>query len=238
MNSHFGLEGQQHPLLLVCSVIFTLRAGKLDGIKAEAEDIFHLVAWILDLLFSWSIVETQIQQDIDDLWNEQTQSLRDWPGSTVSDRYIIVDMVFRIVRKLLCHHWDTYYSEWLYSLFCTTIDRESVNGNKEEQLRIQKRLSDYSDSLDEWINNEYNGHLSDEIESVVKGQTADVKPLKPRSGRKAKDLKCIIETFDYLPLLDDRGQRLQAFYQGLKGRFIDIKTPQKDFIDLFQIIIF
>lgn len=211
-----------------------MRAGKLDGNKVKAEDVFRLVAGMLDLLFSGSKVEAWTQQDIDDLWYEQTQMLLDWPDTSVNDRQRIVDTEFRIVRKLLCHHWDTYYSEWLYSLLSTIIDREGKDGSLEEQQRIQKRLSDFSDSLSDWINNGYNGLLSIEIEAVVKGQTAEVRPLKPRSGRKAKDLKCIVETFDYLPRLDDRGQRLQAFYQGLKGRFIDIKTPQKDFIDLFQ----
>lgn len=234
VNDHYGTEGQQHPLLQVCSIIFTIRAGRLDGKKVKAEDVFRLVAWMLDLLFSGSKVEAWTQQDIDDLWCEQAQMLLDWSDTTVNDRQLIVDTEFRIVRKLLCHHWDTYYSEWLYSLFCTTIDRESKGRSLDEQQRIQKRLSDFSDSLNDWINNGYNSHLSIEIEAVVKGQTAEIKSLKPRSGRKAKAIECIVETFDYLPRLDDRGQRLQAFYQGLKGRFIDIKTPQKDFIDLFQ----
>lgn len=234
MSNHFGTEGQNHPLLQVCNVIFTIRASNLEGKKVKAEDVFRIVGWMLDLLFSSSKVDTWTQQNIDDLWCKLSQMLVDWSDTTVNDRRLIADTVFRIVRKLLCHHWDTYYSEWLYGLFCTTIGRESKDGNLEEKQRIQKRLSDFSDSLSDWINNGYNSHLSIEIEAVVKGQTAEIKSLKPRSGRKAKAIECIVETFDYLPLLDDRGQRLQAFYQGLKGRFIDIKTPQKDFIDLFQ----
>ena len=98
--------------------------------------------------------------------------LLDWPDTTVNDRNLIVDTEFRIVRKLLCHHWDTYYSEWLYSLLSATINRESNDSKQEEQQRIQQRLSDFSDSLNDWINNGYNGHLSKEIEAVIKGQTA------------------------------------------------------------------
>ena len=234
MIQHFGRGEQTHPLLLVCNVIFTIRAGKLEGKKVRAEDVFRLVAYMLDMFFSGSKNEVWTQQDIDDLWCEQTKMLLDWPDTTVNDRQLIVDIEFRIVRKLLCHYWDTYYSEWLYSLFCTTIERENKDNSKEEQQRIQKRLMDFSDNLNDWINNDYDGHLNNEIEAVVKGHTAEVKPLKPRSGRKAKDLESIVETFDYQPHLTDRGQRLQAFYQGLKGRFVDSKTPQKDFIDLFQ----
>lgn len=133
---------------------------------------------MLDLLLSGSKVEAWTQQDIDDLWCEQTQMLHDWPDTTVNDRHLIVDTEFRIVRKLLCHHWDTYYSEWIYGLFSMTIDHESKDGSLEEQQRIQKRLSDFSDYLSDWINNGYDGHLSEDIEAVVKGQTAAHTPAE------------------------------------------------------------
>jgi len=57
---------------------------------------------------------------------------------------------------------------------------------------------------------------------------------KRKSGRKAKDLHNIVESFSYLPTLADRGARLTAFYQSLEGRYIDRKTDQKVFIDIFQ----
>lgn len=232
VSNHFGTEEQQHPLLQVCSVIFKLRAGKLEGNKVKAEDVFCLVAGMLDLLFSNSKVEAWAQQDIDDLWCEQTQLLLDWPDTTVNDRQMIVDTEFRIVRKLLCHHWDTYYSEWLYSLFSTTIDSESKDSNKEEQQRIQERLSDFSEQLNEWVNNVYDGHLSEEVEAVMKGEKAKIKPLKPHSGRKSIDIKDITASFNYLPRVEHRAERLQVFHKCLNGVFID--ADLKDFLDMFQ----
>lgn len=220
---------EKNPLLQACNAVFKQRAGQVEG-KTEAEDIFRLVARMVDSLFAWS--ERHTQQDIDDMWYGQTQDLRDWSGTTVRDRQLIVDTVFRIVRKLLCHHWDTYYSEWLYSLFCTTIDRQSADGDKEEQKRIQKRLSDFSDALDEWVNNEYNGHLSEEVEAVVKGEKAEIIPMTKRSGRKQIDPKDITASFDYLPRVEHRAERLQAFYNCLNGLFID--ADLKDLLDMFQ----
>lgn len=213
----------------VCNAVFKQRAGQLEG-NIEAEDIFRLVARMLDSLFSWAEVHTQ--QDIDDLWYGQTQDLREWSGTTVKDRQLIVDTLFRIVRKLLCHHWDTYYSEWLYNLFCTTIDLQSAAGDNVEQQRFQKRLSDFSDTFDEWVNNEYNGHLNDEVEAVVKGEKAEIIPMKKRSGRKQIAPKDITASFDYLPRVEHRGERLQAFHECLNGVFID--ADLKDFLDMFQ----
>ena len=231
IDKFFAQEGKRHPLLHVCSVAFKLRAGKLEGITAEAEDVFCQVAWILDTLFSWSKVPHPVQQDIDDLWDELTQNLRNWPGSTVGDRHLITDTVFRIVCKLFCHHWDTYYCDCLYNLICTTIERESRDDNQEELQRFQTRLLDFSEQLDYWINNEYDSHLSVEIENIIKDKS---EKTKRKSGRKAKDLNNIVESFSYLPTLADRGARLTAFYQSLEGRYIDRKTDQKVFIDIFQ----
>lgn len=214
MRNHFGTEGQLHPLLQVCSVIFTLRAGKLDGNKVKAEDVFRLVAGLLDRLFSDSKVEVWTQQDIDDLWYEQLQMLLDWPDTSANDRQRIVDTEFRIVRKLICHHWDTYYSEWLYILFSTIIDRESKDGSLEEQQRIQKRLSDFSDSLNDWINNGYNGHLSEEIEAVVKGQTAKARKL-------AEEIKNSKEELNFFA----PKKNLQELLKG--AWFAEVRTDEK-----------
>ncbi len=232
LQSHFTGETTVDPLFEVCRNVFAERAASLEGAKADYEDVYLLVVYVLDSLFFNSNIEGQ--QDIDDIWNIILMQVREWPGATVNDRKIIADTVFRIVHKLLCHHWDTYYSDNLYELFSNTLDREKTNNNKEEQKRFRERLSDYSDKLDDWINNAYDGHLSEEIESAIAGKTAKVRVLKSRSGRKPKDVKSIVVTFDYLSYLSDRTARLQALFESLKGRFIAIDSELKDFINLFQ----
>lgn len=232
MQSHFTGETTVDPLFEVCRNVFAERAASLEGAKADYEDVYLLVVYVLDSLFFNSNIEGQ--QDIDDIWNIILMQVREWPGATINDRKIIADTVFRIVHKLLCHHWDTYYSDNLYELFSNTLDREKTNNNKEEQKRFRERLSDYSDKLDDWINNVYDGRLSEEIEATVKGQATKVSGLKSRSGRKPKDVKSIVVTFDYLSYLSDRTARLQALFESLKGRFIAIDSELKDFINLFQ----
>ncbi len=230
MNSHFGTEGQQHPLLLTCSDSFMSRASLLEGVKAGAEDVFRLVAWLLDILTQNAT--TLCQKDIDDYWDRLVIYVRDWEDSKPKDRTIIADTVFRVVRKLLCHHWDVYLSDKLFNMLSETITVKSVNGDVEEQQRFQNRLSEYSDELDEWINNGYDGHLSEEVEAVVKGLKAVVKTINARRGRKSIDPKDITASFSYLPRVDNRVERLQVFFDYLNNVFID--CDKKVFVDIFQ----
>lgn len=230
MNSHFGTEEQQHPLLLTCRESFMSRAALLEGVKAGAEDVFRLVAWLLDELIQNAT--TLCQKDIDDYWDCLVLYVRDWENSKPKDRTIIADTVFRIVRKLLCHYWDVYFSDKLFNMLSETIMLKSEYGNAEEQQRFQNRLSEYSDELDEWINNGYDGHLSEEVESVVKGLKAVVKTINVRRGRKSIDPKDITASFDYLPRVNNRVERLQAFFDCLNKVFVD--CDKKNFVDTFQ----
>lgn len=229
LEDHFACEYYVDPLFAVCNYVFGERAAKLEGVKADYEDIFRQVAWVLDFLTI--DIEPIIQRDVDDLWTGILMQVREWPYATVNDRKIIADTVFRIVRKLLCHHWDTYYSDWLYQMFNDTIERESTAGDREEMQRFQMRLSEYSEQLSDWINNAYDGHLYDEVEAVIKGQIADIK-VKKRSGRKSIAPDDIMASFSYLPRIDYRIERLQAFFDCLNKVFID--CDKKVFVDLFQ----
>ena len=43
---------ENHPLLKTCNDVFTTRAGRLDEVKAEPEDVFRLVAHLMDDVFN------------------------------------------------------------------------------------------------------------------------------------------------------------------------------------------
>ena len=230
IEKHFASEYDIHPLLAVCRNVFSERAAKLEGVKADFEDIFCLVALVLDYLANSS--EALSQQDVDNLWTGILMQAREWPNATVNDRIVIADTVFRIVRKLLCHHWDTYYSEWLFDMFTETINRESAYGDKEEQLRFKDRLSEFSEQLNKWINNEFYGNLSIEVEAVIKGKKAEINTINSRRGRKSIDPNDITASFDYLPRVNNRVERLQAFFDRLNKVFVD--CDKKDFVDMFQ----
>ena len=228
LEDHFAGEYFVDSLFAVCLNVFGERAAKLEGVKADYEDIFRQVVRVL--YFLTIDIEPITQRDVDDLWTSILMQVREWPNATVNDRKIIADTVFRIVRKLLCHHWDTYYSDVIYDMFNKTIERESAYGDMEEIQRFQKRLSEHGEQLSDWINTFYDSHLYDEVEAIIKGQ-AEIK-VKKRSGRKSVDPNDIMVSFNYLPRVEYRVERLQAFFDCLNNVFVD--CDKKDFVDMFQ----
>lgn len=176
LNSYYTSDENRycHPLLLVCWSAFSLRAGRLENSKAEAEDIFRSVAELLDLFNAKWDADSITQKEVDEFWTCVLNDVRYWSESTVSDRVLIADTIFRILRQLMCHHWKELFCECLFDYLTKTLERENRNANKEELNRIDECLNEHSFTIDDWINNEYDGHLSEEIELAIKGQKKEV----------------------------------------------------------------
>lgn len=226
LRNYFGNE-LCHPLFLACDTVFTMRAARLEGVKADGEDIFREVAYLLDYLMGTREGElTQVR--VNDLYTKVVSDVRDWEKSTPSDREIIADTVFRIVCNLMCHYWALWQSEKIYEMMRSTLEYE---GHREEHNDFDNRLVTFSSALDTWINQEYDGHLSDEI---IEAKKEKIVPIKKKSGRRAVDPKDITASFTYLPKQSDKTQRLQAFYNSLKRGFIDTKTDMREFVNLFM----
>lgn len=222
-------ESENQPLFMVCEAMFTPRSAHLNGVCIESEEVFCATAALLDALFQ---AEHVTQQFVDNLWNQFFKEIRQLKtDASEHDKLQVTHTAFSIVRKLLSHHWDSRYRDTLFDLLTKTIAKECRDADKEEIRLFLENLFEFSDILDDWINNVYDGHLSREINTVLREPTTKE---KPHSGRKAKDMSTIVETFNYSPLLEDRGARLQAFFLALKGKYLDTNTEQKDFIDLFQ----
>lgn len=223
--------GAGHPLYLACQDVFTPRSAHLNGVDIEAEEVFYAVAVLLDRLMTAKEME---QKDVDGLWTELFKDIRRMkPDATEHDKQQVAHTVFAIVRKLCCHHWSSQFRDTLYDMLGNTIRKETGDADKGELEKFQQTLTEYSDKLDEWVN-AYDigvGRLSEQIEEVVKEMKE--KPRR-KSGRKAVDVEEITASFSYMPRIENRNERLQAFYTSLRGRFIEMKTDSKDFIDIFQ----
>lgn len=226
-------ESEEHPLFMACDAVFMPRAAHLNGVVVEPEHVFCAVGSLLDNLFQAGSGVTQ--QYVDKLWLKLFMDVRQLkPDASEHDKLKITHTVFSIVRKLLCHRWEPVFSDTMFDMLTQTIGKETRKVEDDETTQFLDQLLEFSDDMDEWINHVYDGHLSEEIETTIKGQASDTKVPRPGRGRKAKDPKDIVETFNYEYYKDDKGIRLQLFYEALKLKYIDKDTDQKGFIDLFQ----
>ena len=223
-----------HPLLMACTDVFAPRSGHLNGADIEAEDIFYDVAVLVDTLFA---TKDNSQKYVDRLWSELLKDFRQtYSNPTENDKLLMTHTVFTIVRKLCCHHWSTKFRDHFFDTLGNTIERElhhiSVK-DKMEYQQFEQNLTEFSDGLDEWINSydASEGFLSEQIKETAMGGN---NKTKLPSGRKAVNVSEIVNSFSYLPNIADRSARLQAFYGGLRGRYIAPQTDQKTFVNLFQ----
>ncbi len=164
LSSYFSTSNA-NTLLRACQVAFVHRSGMLEGLKVDGEDIFCEVVSLLDYLMKRT--SELSQNDVDELFTAMLHRVRDWQDSTPNDRKAVADSVFRIVRKILCHHWDTYYSDRLYDCFTNTLHRYGIIDNEDDVNRFNDHLSEYSKELDEWVNNQYDGNLSNEFDKAI-----------------------------------------------------------------------
>lgn len=168
VRNHYSTSG--NPLFLALDEVFTKRAAYLEGLDIEAEEVFLAVAQLLDKLFNSEVS----QQDVDKLWTELFNDIRKIKiDATKHDKQQVTHTIFAIVRKLLCHHWKSLYCDTLYDMLGETISREMRNSDKEELEQFSESLFEHSEGLNDWINCTYDGNLSGEIETLLKGKKND-----------------------------------------------------------------
>ena len=223
----------EHPLLKACHVAFTPRIALMDGLMVEAEDIFCVVAEVFDSLLK---EDHPTQEIVEDLWTNLVINIRrQWQSdASEKDRMLVATAVFYIVRETLGHHWHSRYCNDLYDMLSVVIEKKKKQCDLDDEQDFLHRLDQCAAGLDDWIN-EYlasEEFLTDNISAIVDGKAVSIPRRK--SGRRAKNLNEIVATFDYLPTLDDRNARLQAFFHSLKGKYIDRKADLQTFVDIFQ----
>ena len=222
IRNHYNTSG--NPLFLALDEVFTKRAAYLEGLDIGVEEVFLAVAKLLDKLFNFEVS----QQVVDKLWTELFNDIRKIKiDATKHDKQQVTHTIFAIVRKLLCHHWKSLYCDTLYDMLGVTISREMRNSDKEELEQFSESLFEHSEGLDDWINCTYDGNLSGEIETLLKGKK-NAKPKKP-SGRRSIDIDCIEDTFKVPLKISNRMERIKGFYTGIKKVYV--VADQKVFVD-------
>ena len=217
--------------------------GKMNGLTAGPEDVFCLIADVLDDILDTS----NLTQDyFDELWTSVLLEIRGWKSDASDrDKMLVAGTVFHIVRKLLGHHWAGLYCETCYDMMGVTLERELKMEDEDEENRFLDRLLDYSKELSEWINSYVSrcGFLSEEVEDVIKGKGKEQTPAAPPPD----DKQPILTSFNYCPKgmdFEERNMRLINFRKALaeNSKFICDKstipqeqdaTEQKVFVDAF-----
>lgn len=212
-----------HPLYAACRCVFASRAAHLDGVLIEAEEIFVSVAYVLDSVYS---KETVSPEDVETLWTSLfTDIRRIKPDASEHDKIQITHTVFAIVRKLMCHHWKSQYSETVYEHFKDVIAQETEESDKVEIERFQEKLSEFSVELDDWINQVYDGRLTEEIEKVLLSDE--------RKSRHSDVFQPTGQTFTKTPLMLERELVIICKYLTQK-RKLDEQASPDDFCRLFS----
>ena len=163
---------RQHPLYAACAKVFPRRAAHLDGVDIMEEDVFYATAQLLDELYCAE--EVPSQKDIDKLWIDIYRDIRKPQlNASEDDKRQVAHTVFAIARKALCHHWETRFYETLFETLGVTIDKEMKPADVEEMDQFMSQLISETNDLQEWVNNEYDGGLSEEIEEMIRGEEGE-----------------------------------------------------------------
>lgn len=208
-----------HPLYEACKSVFASRAAHLNGVVIEAEEIFVSVAYVLDFVYS---KENVSPEDVEMLWTKLFSDIRKIkPDASEHDKVQITHTVFAIVRKLMCHHWECKYSESVYELFKDIISKETNESDIREMEAFQGKLSVFSVELDDWINQVYDGHLTEEIETLL------------TLGESTSDFYPSGQTFTMTSLMIMRELDIICKYLTQKGK-LDAQESPDDFRRLFS----
>lgn len=148
--------------------------------------------------------------------NENTRNILKYIANTIEERHIMVDAIKNAAKE-----W-----EWEYNMNLEWVDDYgTVHKDKPADVSAFLSFCDEIRDVEEKV-------LSDE-EDNLGGLEITNNKMKKKSGRKPIDVQTITASFNYLPRQTDKTQRLQAFYNTLKGRFIDSGTDLREFVNIF-----
>ena len=237
-------------------MVWPERGAEISSVVICAEDIFCETAWLIDELID-------ADRGIDalslttGLWTNAIFDVARW-GNQVSltDRYLIVSMVFRIVATAFSLHWNSYYSDNLRDALLETEDKKRSEPESLYILKEQQRQQDAlleaiipcSQLLRDWVN-EYIDNpelwLTKEIElalnppvTIKAGKQESRKGDKKSLIRKRTSWEGIDFTHSFAYVTksmsaEEKNKRLSVFFNLLNKKYIS-HTEMATFINIFS----
>ena len=247
---------RDNALYQACKNVWPGRQDEIVCVMARSEDIFCESAWLMD-----ELIDTN--EDIDTislvrgLWSNVVSDIGQWNnGISLSDRYLIISTIFRLVATSFSLHWHSHYCDVLRDAMLSVVDekRPFSKDLPEHQLheRQQEELFEAiipcSQMLNEWINDYIDNPslwLTEEIELALNPPTK-IKPLKLESRKADKKpiirqrmtwkVKEITHSFCYttrsMPA-EEKNKRLSIVFRLLNNKYIS-HTEMATFIDIFS----
>ncbi|MBQ4386218.1 MAG: hypothetical protein II822_01220 [Prevotella sp.] len=237
-------------LLQVCRLVWPGRQEGITSVKARPVDVFCEAAWLADELIG-ADRDTDTLSLVTGLWTDAILHISYW-GNNVSltDRFLIVSTIFRIVATAFSLHPDSYYYDTLRDALLETEDKKRPAPKDLYEAQEQQRQQDTlfeaiipcSQLLSEWVNNYVDNPdlwLVDEIDLALNPPVKiNAGKQKNREGdRKVFDADTFRETFTYQPdgmSQEERKIRLKMAFCRMRGTLIDRNTHYDTFESLFS----
>lgn len=236
-------------LLQVCRKIWPGRQEEITSVVISSEDVFCEVVWLTDELINADTGEDAISLALG-LWTNVTLDIAKW-GNQVSltDRYLIVSTIFRIIATAFSLHWDSHYCDNLRDALLEAENKKLSSPQDlydlQEQQRKQEELLEAiipcSKMLSDWVNDYIDNPdlwLTEEIDMAL-NPPINIKAEKPESrkaDKKVFDADTFRETFNYNPdgmSKEERDIRLKMAFNKMRGILIDHDTHYGTFESLF-----
>lgn len=165
------IEGyfREHPLLMSCQRAFRRYQANMQPLLFSPEEEFCEAAIIIDRIMELpktNAVQTYIAQ----IWDELRIKMSKWEKTaTPQNLDMAVSAVLYTVAIAMSRHWTTFYNcdvtQWLLQAITA-----SMKVDYQEMVQVFSDLLEDADGIEDWINNQYDGHLNEEIESALKGE--------------------------------------------------------------------
>lgn len=165
------IEGyfREHPLLMSCQRAFRRYQANMQPLLFSPEEEFCEAAIIIDCIMELpktNAVQTYIAQ----IWDELRIKMSKWEKTaTPQNLDMAVSAVLYTVAIAMSRHWTTFYNcdvtQWLLQAITA-----SMKVDYQEMVQVFSDLLEDADGIEDWLNNQYDGHLNEEIESALKGE--------------------------------------------------------------------
>lgn len=166
-----------------------------DGLGAQPEDLFREVAYMIDYLLSLQEVNQHI---VDGLWVMMVNDIRLWKFDvTNKDKELMAGSVFYVTRKVLGHHAEISFSEKIYDMIGSALEKNLRTTCDDDWKVFLNNLTECSEQLNEWINEyeESESCLSDEIDNIIAVLKDTPKPSLKVEKQRVVDIEKLSSNF-------------------------------------------